>query len=192
MLLDYERRFPMPTGDAPEETYGWPAWIYNADDRYAAVVERAEATEALREQEELMEGLTGETLPARRDLTRGGEIFLVLSGLLFIFMTLAALVSNPAGGLAIGGLLFLGWAFLIRAAKEVAASAGGAGNMYRSSILRLNPEWKRQREQRELVVEALLDREDPGELLVHLKSPQYVQLLKDGLARDLAGFTKHD
>ena len=159
---------------------------------YDEIRNHREAKHALFQQEDLMEGLTGEDLPYSDDLGRGMRTFLWMVGGLFVFMSIAGFIANPIAGFALAGILAILWSWMVSGGKEISASADGAGNMYRNQRIGRSPGWSKQREERAKIVETIVGHESSTDLLNNLDDPDYVRTLKEALHRDEHGWTMSD
>jgi hypothetical protein len=164
---------------------------YNTD-AYDEIMARRDARMALSQQDELVEELTGVIVPGHDEIGMNMRGFLWLVAGTFILMSLFGLIANPIGGFALAGILSLLWCWMVSAAKEVAASADGAGNMYRTQRVGPEPGWAEQREAREEIVKAVAEHESASDLLTNLDNPDYVRTLKEALHRDEHGWTMSD
>jgi len=159
---------------------------------YDEIRDRREAKHALLQQEDLMEELTGGDLPYSDDLGRGMRTFLWMIGGVFVFMSMAGFIANPIAGFTFAGILAIVWSWMVSGGKEISASAGGAGNMFRNQRIGRSPGWSEQREERVKIVETIMGRESSTDLLNNLNDPDYVRTLKDALHRDEHGWTMSD
>ncbi len=159
---------------------------------YEEIRNRRMASHALFEQEDLMEGLTGEDLPYSDDLGRGVRTFLWIVGALFVFMSIAGFIASPIAGFTLAGILAILWSWMVSGGKEISASADGAGNMYRNQRVGRSAGWSEQREERVKIVETIMGRESSTDLLNNLNDPDYVRTLKEALHRDEHGWTMSD
>jgi hypothetical protein len=159
---------------------------------YDEIMGRREAKHALLQQEDLMEGLTGEDMPYADDLGRVMKAFLWTLGALFVFMSIVGVLANLLAGFAMAGFFSMIWCFMVNAGKEISASEDGAGNMYRNQRIGRSPEWRKQREERVEIVEKIVQRESSVDLLNNLDDPDYVRTLQEALHRDEHGWTMSD
>ncbi|KKK78487.1 hypothetical protein LCGC14_2843070 [marine sediment metagenome] len=159
---------------------------------YDEIRDRREAKHALLQQEDLMEELTGEDLPYSDDLGRGMRTFLWMIGGVFVFMSMAGFIANPIAGFTFAGILAIVWSWMVSGGKEISASAGGAGNMFRNQRIGRSPGWSEQREERVKIVETIVGHEGSTDLLNNLDDPDYVRTLKEALHRDEHGWTMSD
>lgn len=158
-------------------------------DAYDDLINRRQARRRLFEEGELLEALTGEDEPYSDDIGGGMRIFLWVVLAVFALMTLAGSASHLAGGFALAGMLAVLWCWLVSAATEVAASADGAGNMYRNQRTGRSPEWDAQRAERVEIVETIVEHEDPQALMAKLDDPSYIKELMAAMKRDEEGWT---
>jgi len=159
---------------------------------YDEIMARREARSALAQQDELIEELTGVIVPGHDEIGMNMRGFLWLVAGSFILMSLFGVFAHPLGGFAMAGILSLLWCWMVGAAKEIAASADGAGNMYRLQRVGPEPGWAEQREAREEIVRAVVAEESSADLLNNLDNPDYVRTLKEALHRDEHGWTMSD
>lgn len=159
---------------------------------YDEIVGRREAKFALLQQEDLMQGLTGEDVPYADDMGGAMRAFLWTVAAVFILMSIVGFIANPIAGFAFAGILSMLWGFMVNGGKEISASEDGAGNMYRNQKIGRSPEWRKQREERVEIVEQIVQREGSVDLLNNLDDPDYVRTLKEALHRDENGWTMSD
>ena len=159
---------------------------------YDVIVGRMAAKCALFDQEELMEALTGADLPYSDDLGNRMRSFLWLSGIVLTLMAIAGFIANPVAGFAFAGCYLVLWCWMVNAGKEISASADGAGNMYRNQRVGRSPEWSKQAEERRQIRQAIIEHENPYDLLENLDDPEYVRTLQEALHRDEHGWTMSD
>ena len=166
-----------------EETIG------HCTDAYDEIVARFEARAVLGQEEELLEALTGPDEPQADDLPASSRGVLFFFAGIFSIMAIVGVIANPIAGFALAGILALLWCLLVEAAKEMSASKGEAGNMFRNRRVGRSLAAQEKAQERRQVIDEISKHENPYPLLENLDDPVYMRTLKEALRRDEEGWT---
>jgi hypothetical protein len=165
-----------------EETFG------PCTDAYDEIVARFEAREVLGQEDDLLEVLTGPDEPSADELPATSRGVLTVVAAIFLLMTVVGILASPIAGFTLAGILALLFCIMVEGAKELSATKGGAGDMFRNRRVGRSLAAQEQAQERREVIDEISKHENPYTLLENLDDPEYMRTLKAALQRDEEGW----